>query len=179
MRPTPPHHHERPYQPYTLHRERFPRAALACVMVLVVSLLGAWGLSKAEKAKPGYRMRPAETTTLSHAATALSLQPSESGLIPSPAGEPLQPSASEQELSRALAELDSEMSRTARLAKKMGQEEAHTSLELKYEALEEAVKDRAIPWNESDRVDLELQTRTLRAQVSKFSNELEELAVRL
>jgi hypothetical protein len=146
-------------------------------LALVVSLLGVWALKKADQAKPGYGIKPAEAATYAQsAATVLSLEPRGAGLSPAPVGEPLQPSTSEQELSRALAELDSEMSRIARLAKKVGQEEAYSSLERRHEALEEVVSDRAIPWNENDRVDLELQTRTLRAQVSKFSDELEEIA---
>ena len=94
---------------------------------------------------------------------------------PAPVGEPLKPSEQEQELSRALARLDSEMDRTGRLAERVGQEEAYSTLTVKHQSLEQAVAARSVPWTERDRAALDGRARALQAEVTRFCNELEEV----
>ncbi len=80
------------------------------------------------------------------------------------------------ELTRQLAELNSQMMRTQRLARQVGQQEAFTTFEGRHEALIREVAEREIPWRENDRARLEQEARRLLKELAKFSNELEEVA---
>ena len=186
-------YHERQYPPYSppLPSGRRGDGVWACALLLALSVLGLWGLSRGDdtrrhaqiaafEAGPAYgnpgSVPLAKELQPSESLLTADLEPAESGLRPAPVGEPLEPSPEEQALSRDLAELASQMSRTQRLADRLGQHDAYRPLLEQHAALQEAVAERTIPWNEKDRVELEHQTQTLRARVAKFSNELEEIA---
>lgn len=185
-------YHERQYPPYSPPlptARRRGAGAWACALVLALSLLGLWGLSRGDDARRRGQIAAFEAAPRSSSLTPLAselqpsesllttdLEPGESGLRPAPIGEPLEPSPEEQALSRDLAELASQMSRTRRLANRVGQEQAYQPLAEQHAALQEAVAERSIPWTETDRISLEQRTQALRVKVARFSNELEEVA---
>lgn len=172
-------YHDRQYPPYAPPapnpREAFrgggvlPQLAMAAV-----ALLAAFGLARMDGVNPAPN-GPSATTQF---------QPSEAAIMysqrepePSPeAQEPLHLSLAEQELIRALAELDVEMGRTERMAEKLGQEEAFETLRGQHESLSSQVADRALPWKDSDRAELERRVSVLRTELARFSMELQEIA---
>ncbi len=176
-------YHERQYPQYGPNFEHPEESisrhwSVAYLVLTLFAFLSVWGLARVHDADttpgmqafsvPSYSMQPSESLTASRAP--------EGDFRPAPVGEPLRPSAQEQELSRSLARLDSEMDRTGRLAQRVGQEEAYSTLAVKHQELEQAVSDRSVPWTDQERADLDLRARTLQAELTKFSNELEEIA---
>lgn len=182
-------YHERQYPPYAPSTpepaEHFHGGGLIpWLMLVVLAVLGAWGLAKIGG---GSDSRLGVQTALSAGAESVAFQPSEAallydeetpeaGLSGGESSEPLHISESAQETLRALAQLDSEMDRTERLAERVGQEEAYRTFELKHEKLHEAIASRPTPWSEEDRLSFDRKTRKLQAELSKFSGELEEIA---
>lgn len=176
-------YHERQYPQYLAPADHPEESisrhwSLAYLVLFLFAFLSVWGLARVHDAHlapgmqafdaPPYSMRPSESLT----ATRIP----EGEFRPAPVGEPLKPSEQEQELSRALARLDSEMDRTGRLAERVGQEEAYSTLTVKHQNLEQAVAARSVPWTERDRAALDGRARALQAEVTRFCNELEEIA---
>jgi hypothetical protein len=184
MQPIDSHSHDPlPLSPAPSANETLLRHPLLPFVVLaLLGFLGVWGVIQAKDANRRLALEShhyRETFRPSEAPAAFSAQgfePDEGGTALTPVGEPLMPSAAEQELSRTLAELKSKLARIERLAQRVGQLEAYKALENKHQALKKSVADRSVPWKESERVDLDRQARTLNAEVTKLSDRLEEVA---
>lgn len=176
-------YHERQYPQYSPHvdhpEESISRHwSLAYLVLFLFAFLSVWGLARVHDADalPGMQAFDVRSSALQPSESLTATRLPDAELRPAPVGEPLRPSAEEQELSRALARLDSEMDRTGRLAERVGQVEAYSTLRAKHQELEQAVNDRSIPWTGEECADLDLRTRTLQTELTKFSNELEEVA---
>lgn len=146
-------------------------------MLLVAAFSALWAMSESPTNRWNRVTRsvdnPARVSTVDH------LEPAESGLTssrPSPVGAARVATPAEQTLNRRLADLDSQMNHTERLAKKVGQQEAFATFEARHLSLLQDVSQRATPWTEAECQRLDRETQVLIKDVSKFSNELEEVA---
>lgn len=172
--------HDRQYPPYgpqaTPHADHVSHAPLwACAALLLVAFSALWAMSES----PSNRWKrittdadhPAQVATVSH------LEPGESGqpIRPAP-GQAREATAAEQTLNRRLADLEGQMNQTERLANKVGQQEAFATFERRHLSLLKDVSRRVNPRSEADCQRLDRETQVLIKDVSKFSNELEEVA---
>lgn len=192
----PQHHqlyHPRQYPPYgppvAEPEEALLRHTVLPYLVLaILSFFGIWGMIEADHAQrragvQGYNaiparpvFQPSEAAAYHHSQSGIDLEPSESGIRPAPVGQPLQPSAPEQDLSRDLAQLQAEIARTQRLAIRVGQQEAYAAYEERHTDLMQAVTNRSVPWKESDRADLDRRAKALQTELRRFAGQLEEIA---
>lgn len=169
--------HERQYPPYgpsvAPHVDHVSKGPVwICLALLLFAVSALWRMSQARSER--WLSQPPEEAQRT---SVIRLEPGESGdFRPAPVGTARLASPAEQTLQRHLSELERELPRTERLARRVGQQETFATFAQRHLALRRAVDGRRVPWVEQDCLRLDHQARILIKELTRFSTELEEVA---